>query len=176
MTLLQSVTVGSGGAASITFSAISDTFTDLLILFSGRVTENTTAVDIAMTFNGSTSGYSGRTLFGTGSSVGSDPESGSQFSFLITFPGNSTTANTFGNAAIYIPNYTASVAKSVSIDGVMENNATAGRLKIAAGLWNNTAAITSVTLDPGGPGNLAQYSSASLYGITAGSDGIVSVS
>jgi len=80
-----------------------------------------------------------------------------------------------GSVGIYIPNYTSSNAKSASIDGVSENNATASYQTIDAFLWNDTSAITSITLTLSG-GNFAQYSSASLYGVTAGNDGITTVS
>ncbi len=72
--------------------------------------------------------------------------------------------NTFANGEIYIPNYTASVNKSVSIDSVTENNATSAIAALDAGLWANTAAITSINLN-GNNGNFVQYSTAYLYGI-----------
>jgi hypothetical protein len=56
------------------------------------------------------------------------------------------TANTFGNTEFYIPNYTSSNYKSFSVDGVTENNATAA-FALYAGLWSNTAAITSFRLN-----------------------------
>jgi hypothetical protein len=94
----------------------------------------------------------------------------------FTSPSNYT-ADTFGNTAIYIPNYQASgVAKSFSTDGVAENNATSASLGITAGLSEITAAITSIRIAPPASINWVEYSSATLYGILAGSDGIVSVS
>jgi hypothetical protein len=47
---------------------------------------------------------------------------------------------------MYIPNYAGSSNKSVSIDAVTENNATAAEANLVAGLWSSTAAITSITL------------------------------
>jgi hypothetical protein len=75
------------------------------------------------------------------------------------------TANTFGNTSIYIPNYRSSAAKSFSVDAVTENNATLAYQNIQAGLWNNSAAITSISISFLSGGNWAQGSSASLYGI-----------
>jgi hypothetical protein len=65
---------------------------------------------------------------------------------------------------IYFPNYASATNKSFSIDSVTENNATLANQFLTAGLWSNTAAITSITL-LAASGNLAYYSTASLYGI-----------
>ena len=165
---IETVTVGAGGAASITFSAIPDTFTDLYLVFSARSTGSATGA--YFTFNGSTANFSGRFLQGSGSSANSGTEA--QRAGYVT--GTDQTASTFASNAVYIPNYTASVAKSYSVDHVQENNGTISYQGIYAGLWNQTVAITSIALtNP--TGNFAEYSSASLYGITAGSDGITSV-
>jgi hypothetical protein len=157
--------------ASITFSDIPQTgYTDLYLVYSVRLTRD--GDDAQVNFNGSTTGYSQRELFGTGSSVSTASRSDSKI--RQTFNPSTTTASTFSSAAIYIPNYTSSNYKSFSVDGAYENNATAAYQTIKAGLWSNTAAITSITITD--TSNLAQYSSATLFGITAGSDGVTSVS
>ena len=171
---IETVTVGSGGAASITFSNIPQQgFTDLVIKLSARTDGTVFAAvvdDLRISFNGSSANFSYRNLFGRGNTVESNTYNAHNF-----INGVQATANTFGNWELYIPNYRSSVAKSLSIDAVTENNATDTRQILVAGLWNQTAAITSITLDPD-YGNFVQHSTASLYGITAGSDGIVSVS
>ena len=73
------------------------------------------------------------------------------------------TANTFGNGDIYITNYASSNTKTVSIDGVTENNATGSFAILSTGSWTTTA-ITSIKLESDG-GTIAQYSTAYLYGI-----------
>ena len=164
---IETVTVGSGGAASITFSAIPDTYTDLYLVVSGR---NSVDNYFSLRFNGLTTNLTSKALIGTGSAVSS-----SSYSFIPIHDGyTSYTASTFGSSSIYIPNYTSAIAKSVSVDSVSENNATATGMRIVAGLWNSTSAITSIQLVSAG--SFQQYSSASLYGILAGSDGIVAVS
>ena len=65
---------------------------------------------------------------------------------------------------IYIPNYSGSTNKSVSIDAVAENNGTSGFCSFTAGLWSASDAITQITLIANG-GNMVQHSSVSLYGI-----------
>jgi hypothetical protein len=159
--LIASSTVGSGGVSAITFSSIPSTYTDLCLKVSARADASTVAM--IATFNGSTSGYSNKRLYGTGSSVASD-------SYLTTgiicvLCNDSTyTANTFANGEMYIPNYAGSTYKSASLDGVSENNATTAYAMLTAGLWSNTAAITSITLTPTS-GNVVQYSTAYLYGV-----------
>lgn len=175
MQLIQTVTVGSGGAASITFSSIPQTFTDLLIVQSARSTGDFgfgTWQHIRYKLNDSTSNYSGRYLDGNGSSAGSSTES----KLLVRANDSGSTANSFGNAQVYIPNYTASTNKSYSVDVVTESNETSSLQYIGAGLWSDTTAISSIVIDGDGLGNLAQYSSWSLYGITKGSSGGVTVS
>jgi hypothetical protein len=170
ITKIATVTVGSGGAASIDFTSIPGTMTDLMVQFSGRGTG-----DLKITFNGSSSGYTRRHLYGQGSSAGSS--SGSDQYVGRSVP-SANTANTFSSVQIYIPNYAGSTYKSYGSDSVDENNATTAYQIILAGLWSNTAAITSLSLSDYGGGGLllAQYSSATLYGITKGSLAGVTVS
>lgn len=180
MQLIQTVTVGAGGAASIEFGAggtIPQTFTDLVIVTSLRGS-GADAQDSYIQFNGDTAGnYSMRRLYGNGSSPSSDSASGVGTSGRVSrVPGTSYTSNTFSNDTIYIPNYKSTTAKSISVDTVEENNATLSYQMIYATLWSGTTAITSIKLQVLGGSNFAQYSSASLYGILAGSSGGVTVS
>jgi hypothetical protein len=96
--------------------------------------------------------------------------------YLGASTGNGATANTFSNIGVYLPNYTASTAKSMSTDTVGENNATQAFQTITAALWNVTDPINQITVGFNGSDNFLQYSSATLYGILKGSDGIVTVS
>jgi hypothetical protein len=161
-TLIQSVTVGSGGAASIEFGSIPQTYTDLVLLYSGRSTRSATGDDLYIRFNGLSTNLSSRYLYGTGSVAGSSNDA--SIAYIGYFTGDTATASVFSNGSIYIPNYTASVAKSISGDSVNENNATAAVQNLHAGLWNATAAITQINIYAAN-GNWKQYSSASLYGI-----------
>lgn len=70
--IIQTVTVGAGGAASIDFSSIPQTYTDLKILLSGRTNANdgSSGQWTYINFNGATTNNSVRVLYGAGSSVG----------------------------------------------------------------------------------------------------------
>jgi hypothetical protein len=160
---IATVTVGSGGAANIEFTSIPATYTDLCLVHSIRTNRAVEIEEgIEIQFNGSTANFSSRRLIGTGSSVASQTivtrEAG-----IVNAAGS--TSSTFGNTQIYIPNYAGSNNKSFSVEGVMENNATASYVDLSAGLWSNTAAITSIKLTGYSSGNFVQYSTATLYGI-----------
>ena len=158
-TLISSVTVGSGGAATIDFNSIPSTYTDLNVVLSGRCDADD--FNVYLRFNSATTNYSQKRLQGTGSAA----ESATDTSILMLSVRSSYTASTFSNGSAYIPNYTNSNYKLVSIDTVTENNATVNRNILNAGLWSNTAAITSVNL-VSATGNFTQYSTAYLYGIS----------
>lgn len=159
---IQTVTVGAGGASTISFTSIPQTFTDLKVVISARDTYAATATNCSISFNSSTANFSTRMLEGNGGSAASYSRTDNLNIFIV--PGSTATASTFGNAEIYIPNYTSSNYKSFSIDGVSEDNATGAYQKLQATLWSNTAAITSITLTSQN-GSFAQYSTATLYGI-----------
>ena len=161
--LISSVTVGALGALTIDFTSIPSTYTDLCLKVSARKTTSGGA-NLQMQFNGSTSGYVQRTIIGSGSAVNSYSDT-SEIGFMYVTT-SSDTANTFNNTEIYIPNYAGSNNKSVSIDNVTENNATAAAAVLTAALWSNSAAINRVYLQiANGVGTFAQYSTAYLYGV-----------
>ena len=159
-TKIASVSVGSGGAASIDFTSIPSTYTDLCVKFSGRT--SLTQYLVSLSLNGSTSSFTRRSIVGDGSSASSFSGSDSQ---NIVASMSTDTANTFGNTDIYIPNYAGSANKSVSVDTVEENNGTTARALLGAILWSNTAAITALGLTPVS-GSFVQYSTATLYGVS----------
>ena len=175
MQVIEHIPVGSGGAASIVFDLIPDTYTDLYLVVSARSNRAVGEVDdLKVKFNTSSSNMTSRALYGTGAAA----VSGTATDRLGWIPSNAITANTFGNAGFYIPNYTSSNAKSLSADTVTENNATDVVMGITAMLWNPSpqAAIDEIEIYPLNGTLLMEYSSATLYGITAGSDGSTAVS
>jgi hypothetical protein len=160
-TLISSVTVGSGGAATIDFTSIPSTYTDLCVKLSLRGTDP--SGDLGIKFNTSTANFSRKVLRGNGSAASS---TGASDNYIGGLNPSDYTANTFGNAEIYITNYAGSNNKSISTDSVIENNATTSFAFLIASLWSNSAAITGISLYPFTSGNIAQHSTAYLYGIS----------
>ena len=165
MALIQAITVGSGGAASIEFTSIPQTYTDLVILTSLRTAQTGDNFDgIRMTFNGVSTSRSARRLYGTGAGTGSDAPA---YMFGSNASTNQNTSNIFGNGYCYIPNYTSANNKSSSMDAVNENNATTALTVMSSNLWSNTSAISSIQLVSENGQNFLQYSTAYLYGVTS---------
>lgn len=156
ITLVSTVTVGSGGAASITINSIPQTGKDLLILVSARHDSTSSITEVRL--NSASANRSMRRLTGDGTNV----FSGNDTNIWVRGARSDATSNTFANGWVYVSNYAGSAAKSVSIDGVTENNGTLANQEIQAGLWNDTSAVTSVQLIPNS-GNFVQHTSASLY-------------
>jgi len=163
MQLIETIEVGSGGAASIEFTGIPQDGVDLKLVVSARNTQAVIYSYLFLSFNGSSSNFSSRFLDGNGSIA----DSGTWANAVVdnSVVGANATANTFSNVQIYIPNYTSSNFKSISNDSVTENNASTAYQQIHAGLWSNTAAITSIGMTSGG--NFVEFTTASLYKVTA---------
>jgi len=166
--LISAITVGSGGASSLTFSSIPSTYTDLVLKCSLREDTANYAQNLKIVINGSTSTiYSDVLVYGNGSataySAKQTNEAAASYQYSV---GATATASIFGNGEFYFTNYTLSQPKSYSYDGITENNATNCQLALNGGVWNNTAAITSLQLISEAAGKtFYQHSTAYLYGI-----------
>jgi hypothetical protein len=175
-TLIQTTTVGAGGSATVSFSAIPQTYTDLVVVGSVRstsTTSNTGEYDVmAYRFNATTSGYTARVIEGSGSAAVSSSQTtatgsgGGSYGRISDGGINNSLSGTsiFSPFNMYITNYAGSTYKSWSFEYVEERNATASYMGMVAGLWSNTAAITEITFALL-VANYAEYSSFSLYGI-----------
>jgi hypothetical protein len=160
---IATVTVGAGGAASIDFTSIPSTYSDLVVKVSARMGNAANSDDIFFKFNSSTGSFTAKYLQGTGSST---PLSGSYSQFAGEANSANSTASTFSNFEVYVPNYAGSNYKSYSGDSVTEiNSATNNQLFFIAGLWSSTSAVNAITLYSATGASFAQYSSATIYGI-----------
>ena len=169
---LISSNVLSSSAASVTFSSIPSTYTDLVLRMSLR--SNTSGSDANVTpaikFNGTTAAnYSRTNLRGDGSTVDSfRSDTGSGLGYLQIISGSAgdlATSNTFSSVEIYIPSYTASQNKAIGSINLYENNSATARLVAQASLWQNTAAITSIEIVRESSWDFVSGSSFYLYGI-----------
>ena len=163
-TLIASNTLSSS-AASVTFSAIPNTYTDLVLRYSARNDDTTTILNVR--FNGDTAtNYSNTILRGSGSTVSSLSYNTTRTQLFEQdgIEPSTMTANTFNSSEIYIPSYLVSQNKPMSSFTVTEDNSTTAYMSAIASLWRNTAAITSFELYSQG-GNIVSGSSFFLYGI-----------
>ena len=161
---LISSNVLTSSAASVTFSAIPSTYTDLVLRISARGDRAGTMVNINTNLNGGSGNHSYTYLEGNGSAVSS-----ARFATQNNIGSNpmtavSATANTFGSAELYIPSYTASQNKPINSIGVNETNSASAFIDSVAGLYNSVSAISSITLTPAA-NSFVSGSSFYLYGI-----------
>jgi hypothetical protein len=168
--LIQSVTVGSGGSATIDFTSIPQTYTDLYIYISARGVVSANADTILGRFNSSSSGYTFKVFYGESSGAGSFGNTTPYFHAGYTPASNSTanSTNTFSNAEIWIPNYTSNKYKTVSSTSTKEANFggyQSGIQSLHASEWANSAAVTRITLTTESTNNYSEHSTAYLYGI-----------
>jgi hypothetical protein len=165
---IATVTVGSGGTGTVTFSSIPSTYTHLQLRFMARTNRAGEVTDTAkVSYNGDTSSSnytyhefggdgSGPYVYGTGT-----PE---RSAFSLT-SGATASANVFGVGIVDFLDYTnTSKYKTTRNLGGIDNNGS-GRVGFVSSLWLNTAAITSITLVPGVGTTFNQYSQFALYGI-----------
>ena len=169
--LLAKNVVGAAGASSVTFSNIPQTgYTDLVVKAKIRTNHSGTSDLAPMAFNGGPTGtsYSNRTVYGDYTAAYSGSSSSGNSLVNVPVNGGGSTANTFSNTEWYIPNYTSSEYKSISVDTVGEGNSTSANYnytQLTAGLWANTSAITSIYLSPYFGSLFSQYSTFYLYGV-----------
>lgn len=135
----------TGTQASVTFSSIVNTYTDLIILCSVRTDRASTVDYLKIRFNGASAdtNLTSRFIYGDGATATSSTAAYAQPARLDAA---SNTANTFSSVEIYLPNYAGSTNKPISATGVAEDNSTTGYVQATAGLFSDTTAISSITL------------------------------
>jgi hypothetical protein len=164
-TLISSNVLGSN-AASVTFSSIPGTYTDLVIKISARIT-TTDVDDLLMQFNSLTT-YSYQQIRGyNATNVAASRVTAASRIRVSEVNGATSTANTYTSTEIYVPNYATSVTHPTSSFGaVEENGATYNKINATAGLYSATSVpITSITFSLTGSFNFLSTSSFYLYGI-----------
>lgn len=165
--LLETIAL-TQSASTVVFDNIPQTgYSDLKIVASTRGAQSGIAEANRIRFNGDTTNtnYTGKRLLGSGSAVSSDQTTTIVPGFFNNL--SSSTANTFSNSEVYIPDYLSSNSKSYSVDTVTENNATEAYMAFVAGRWSGTAAISSITFVPESGNSYVAGSTFSLYGVAA---------
>ena len=162
---IASQTVGAGGASSITFSSIPQTFTHLQLRIFARSSSNAAGINIPIQFNGDAgANYRSHYVGGTGASAISGDLGASQTSLNAGWTaGNTDITNGFGCTIVDILDYanTNKNKTTRSIGGIDSNGS--GLIGLWSGLWMSTAAVNQIVFSAG---TLAQYTRADLYGIS----------
>lgn len=156
---LATITVPSGGAASITFSGIPGTYKHLQIRAIGK---GATAGgrQILFQFNGDTgSNYNSHHIYGDGASAVAQAKGTSTNGWVSYWD-----SSQFGVAVMDILDYAnTNKNKTTRTLGGYDANGS-GFVLLRSGLWMNTGAITSVSLFTDS-GNFTEHSQFALYGI-----------
>jgi hypothetical protein len=163
---IATVTVGSGGSSSITFSSIPSTYAHLQIRGIARDSRSNAATNLYIQYNSDTgANYTAHSLYGNGSSAVAAFEGTNQTSALAArVTGNNSASNAFGGFVIDILDYANGnkYKTSRSLAGHEDNSS--GAIWFISGLWMSTSAVTSITITPV-TSPILQYSHFALYGI-----------
>lgn len=168
---IATVTVGSGGQSSVSFTSIPSTYKHLqirAILRDQRATYGNSGQ--LFRFNSDTgSNYSWHNLQGDGATASARNAINQASMSGNTAAGSGAPANVFGAMVVDILDYantnkykTMRMLSGVDINGTVASFG--GVIELMSGSWRSTAAITSVTVLASNP-NFVQYSSFALYGI-----------
>jgi hypothetical protein len=164
--LLSTQTLASA-AASITFSSISSSYTDLIVRCSGRGDAAATTVHADLTVNGDTAAnYNYQSLYAAGGTVTGAFYSSQTSLAFSQFPAASAPANYEGNLTVEIPQYAGtSFTKQLIAKNLFLSALSTGNVFILweSGWWTGTAAISSLTVTASS-GNFVAGTICSLYG------------
>lgn len=167
---IATVTVGSGGSSSVSFTSIPSTYKHLQLRISGQTNRGTFGTDFAVVRFNSDSGSNYSRHF-----IGSDGASAlagatTSTTFVTAATTGTSTGGTFGANVIDILDY-ADTNKYKTIRNLSGNDLNGavggyyGELYYLSGLWMSTSAITSITLTPNSGSAFTQHSIFALYGI-----------
>lgn len=165
MDLIERVTVGAGGTGGITFSSIPQTYQHLQLRVIGRSTESATRSSLYIAANADYgSNYAYHHLTGDGSTASaSGTANGGIAGAYRALSGATAGASIFGAAVVDILDYTSTTKnKTFRMLSGNDNNGN-GEVTFSSSVWRSTATITLLVVSTNF--NLAQYSTASLYGV-----------
>ena len=166
---IETVTVGSGGSATITFSSIPATYKHLQVRCIARSTYSGSGDGIQVQFNSDTSlsgtNYAYHLLIGTGSSVVAAANSSYPYIVAGDTTGGTSASGMFGTNIFDILDYanTNKYKTLRTLNGNDQNGS--GSVRLISGLWRSVSAITRIDFNLLNGGNYAEYSQFALYGI-----------
>jgi hypothetical protein len=175
---IATVTVGSGGSASVSFTSIPSTYKHLQIRYFGYSTRNNIVLDtyefrVGTGSIDTTSSYVFHNLYGDGSSAGTYSITSTTSIQPVFCTGDlNASSQQSGVGVIDLLDYTnTNKYKTVKFLGGFDINGSygsgttyGGRVGLTSGLCQKTTAIDTITMFPTN-GSWGQYSSFALYGI-----------
>lgn len=163
---IATVTVGAGGASTVTFTSIPSTYQHLQIRMLARSNRAVTLEGAHGYFNSDTTltNYRIHGLLGNGASASAYDDS-SNYTYIGLVSGASAGASMFGVSVCDILDYAnTSKNKTVrSLSGSDQNGS--GQSRLNGSVWLSTAAINAITISTNGGGNWVEYTQFALYGI-----------
>lgn len=152
----------SSNTASVTFSSISGSYTDLILIIAAQ--NNTGAgYNNTLVFNSDTStNYSFTRITGNGSVTATNNFTNQTYAYGGW---SNSTANVFAASINHIQSYSNSTTNKTVL--TRTGDLSDGRVSAYVSLWRSTSAITSIKIEPEGGQIYTSGSKFSLYGIAA---------
>jgi hypothetical protein len=167
---IATVSVGSGGVSSVTFSSIPLTYKHLQLRILTRASDSAVMAGPIFRVNGdSGANYSYHLLTGNGATVGSSGFANAGFMHFENIIANTAGANNFGVYIIDFLDYadTNKYKTAKALQGWDNNGvgSTTGQAGFHSANWRSTSAINQIVATMFTGSNFMEYSSFALYGI-----------
>ena len=152
-TPIATTTLGSG-ATSVTFTSISGTYTDLVLIVNASLASG--AASVLMRYNSdSGTNYSGTRIYGNGTTAASDRTTSSNQNDIGYFNTSMCTS------LVSIQNYANSTTYKTCLVRANTTDYVFGQVQ----MWRNTAAVTSINITNSSAVNFNTGSTFTLYGV-----------
>lgn len=162
---IQTVTVGAGGSASVTFAGIPTSgYAHLQMRISGKGNNAATFDSAELQFNADTAtNYTLHWIQGDGSTInalGLVPRSGIRCAYL-----GGATAPSLGSSIVDILDY-ANINKNKTVRSLTGNDGNgSGTVELISGVWLNTTAVNSIKIYPVFGSLFSEFTTFALYGV-----------
>lgn len=153
----------SSATSSVSFTSISGSYTDIVLVF-GYKSNSTNQPTLKLTFNGSTTGYSGTQLAGNGSTAASYRNTSASFISIARAVGVPSTSGGTATIIINVMNYSNTTTYKTVI---ARASAAETGTEAEVGLWQSTSAINQIDITTATSNDFASGSVITLYGIKA---------
>jgi hypothetical protein len=167
---IATVTVGSGGSSTVSFTSIPSTYKHLQVRYFAQTNRGTYGTDnILIRLNSDTgSNYSLHALTGDGSSATAG--AGANTTQFLSQTSGSGAASTYAGGVMDLLEYAnTNINKTARILSGVDHNGTiagyGGQVLFSSGNWRSTSAVTTIQFRPEFGSAFTQYSSFALYGI-----------